>query len=92
MSLYAFSLFTPTIISGLGYMGTTANLLSVPPYACAAIVTVFIGWLADRTGQRGLCNMISIVGIAGFCMLIGSSSNAVKYVGVYLAAIGIYPT
>lgn len=28
--LYAFSLFTPTIINGLGYTATPANLLSVP--------------------------------------------------------------
>lgn len=31
--LYAFSLFLPTIIQQLGYSSTTANLLSVPPYA-----------------------------------------------------------
>lgn len=54
--LYAFSLFLPTIIENLGYeSSTTANLLSVPPYACAAILTVFIGWLADRTKARGYC-------------------------------------
>jgi len=91
-ALYAFSLFTPTIISGLGYSGTTANLLSVPPYACAAIATVFIGWLADRTKQRGLCNIgISIIGIAGFIMLLASQANGVKYAGVFLGAVGIYP-
>lgn len=32
-SLYAFSLFLPTIIKELGYSSTRANLLSVPPYA-----------------------------------------------------------
>ncbi|KAK3053257.1 hypothetical protein LTR09_005883 [Extremus antarcticus] len=52
--LYAFSLFLPTIIEDLGYTNTTtANLLSVPPYAAAAVLTVFIGWFADRTKQRG---------------------------------------
>ena len=72
-SLYAFSLFTPTIISAMGFEGTTANLLSVPPYAAAACLTIFIGFLADRTQQRGLCNIgVSILGIAGFAMLIGS--------------------
>jgi hypothetical protein len=52
-ALYAFSLFLPTIIAGLGYTSTKANLLSVPPYAVAAVVTVLVGWIADRTQQRG---------------------------------------
>lgn len=91
-SLYAFSLFLPTIIKQMGYKSTTANLLSVPPYAAAAIVTILIGWLADRTRQRGLCNIIiSLFSIAGFAMLLGSSVPAVQYAGTFLGAIGIYP-
>lgn len=95
-SLYAFSLFLPTIIKQLGgkggYSATHANLLSVPPYAAAAIVTVAIGWLADRTQQRGLCNIfVSLLGITGFSMLLGSAKPAVQYVGTFLGAMGIYP-
>ncbi|KAL5121951.1 hypothetical protein ACEQ8H_000167 [Pleosporales sp. CAS-2024a] len=91
-SLYAFSLFLPTIISGLGYTSTRANLLSVPPYAAAAIVTILIGWLADRTQQRGLCNIgVSILGMVGFSMLLGSSKPSVQYAGTFLGAMGIYP-
>jgi nitrate/nitrite transporter NarK len=81
-SLYAFSLFLPTIINQLGYTSTTANLLSVPPYALAAILTVAVGWLADRTHQRGLCNIgTSVLGIIGFSMLLGSGKASVQYAG-----------
>jgi MFS family permease len=52
-SLYAFSLFLPTIIKGMGYKNTHAQLLSVPPYAVAAVMTITIGYIADRTGKRG---------------------------------------
>lgn len=91
-ALYAFSLFLPTIINELGYTSTKANLLSVPPYAAAAILTVAVGWLADRTRQRGFCNMgVSLIGIAGFCMLLGSEKPGVKYAGTFLGALGIYP-
>lgn len=91
-ALYAFSLFTPSILSALGYSGTRANLLSVPPYACAAVLTVTIGFIADRTQQRGLCNIICApIGIAGFIMLIASQNPQVKYAGLYLGALGIYP-
>ncbi|CAN9370606.1 unnamed protein product [Alternaria alternata] len=92
-SLYAFSLFLPTILAGMGYTSTTANLLSVPPYAVAAVVTVLVGYIADRTQQRGYCNMgVSLFGITGFAMLLGSGNPNVQYAGTFLGAIGIYPT
>ncbi|KAF2429822.1 putative MFS transporter [Tothia fuscella] len=92
-ALYAFSLFLPSIIAQLGYTSTRANLLSVPPYAAAAIMTISVGWYADRTGRRGLCNIvISFLGIAGFVMLLGSQKAGVKYAGTFLGAMGIYPT
>lgn len=51
-----------------------------------------IGYLADRTRQRGLCNIcVSLIGIAGFCMLLGSKTPGVQYAGVFLGAMGIYP-
>lgn len=90
--LYAFSLFLPTIINGLGYKSTEAQLLSVPPYAAAAILTITIGYIADRTRQRGLCNMgVSILGIIGFAMLLSAKSPGVQYAGTFLGALGIYP-
>lgn len=87
--LYAFSLFLPTIIAELGYTSTKAQLLSVPPYVAAAIVTITIGWIADRTHQRGLCNMIiAFSGITGYAMLLGSGKPGVQYAGTFLAAMG----
>ncbi|KAI1335911.1 major facilitator superfamily transporter [Xylariaceae sp. FL0016] len=94
MPLYAFSLFLPSIISDAGWSTSTIHtqLLSVPPYAAAAILTVIIGFVADRTKQRGLCNIcVSLVGCVGFIMLMASDSPAVKYAGTFLGALGIYP-
>ncbi|KAF2109941.1 major facilitator superfamily domain-containing protein [Lophiotrema nucula] len=91
--LYSFSLFLPTILLGLGYEGTHAQLMSVPPYAVAATMTVFVGWLADRTKWRGYCNMVvSFIGCVGFAMLLGSTNPHVQYAGTFLGAMGIYPT
>jgi len=91
-TLYAFSLFLPTIIKELGYKSTKANLLSVPPYATAAVLTVLVGYIADRTGKRGLCNiLVPWFGIAGFAMLMASKQPGVKYAGTFLGALGIYP-
>jgi MFS family permease len=94
MPLYAFSLFLPTIIQESGWSTgiIRTNLLSVPPYAAAALLTVIIGFVADRTRQRGLCNIIvSVIGIIGFILLIASNDPAVKYAATFLGALGIYP-
>lgn len=95
MPLYAFSLFLPTIIKNLGIAGGStvkSQLLSVPPYAVAAALTVAVGFIADRTRQRGACNVVvSLLGIAGFSMLLGSDAPAVQYAGTFLGALGIYP-
>ncbi|KAL4821607.1 major facilitator superfamily domain-containing protein [Aspergillus spinulosporus] len=91
-SLYAFSLFVPTIINQLGYSGIRSQLLSVPPYAAAALVTVAVGFIADRTRQRGICNiLVSFLGITGFAMLLGAKSAGARYAGTFLGAMGIYP-
>jgi sugar phosphate permease len=92
MPLYAFSLFLPSIITELGFATTKAQLLTVPVYLAAAIATITVGYIADRTRQRGLCNIItSFLGIAGFAMLLGSQQAGVKYAGTFLGAMGIYP-
>ncbi|SPN99724.1 related to permease of the major facilitator superfamily [Cephalotrichum gorgonifer] len=48
------SLFSPTIVAGLGYKGLSAQLYTVPPYAVAYGVTLFAAWLSDRLKSRGL--------------------------------------
>lgn len=91
--LYCFSLFLPTILLGMGYKGTKAQLLSVPPYAVAATMTVIVGWVADKTKWRGYCNMIvSLMGCIGFAMLLATPNVHVQYAGTFLGAAGIYPT
>lgn len=88
--LYAFSLFLPTIVSGMGYTNTRAQLLSVPPYAVAACVTIFVGWFADRTRWRGYSNIAVVLsGIVGFSMLLASQNPHIQYAGTFLGAIGI---
>ena len=102
-SLYAFSLFLPSIVSALGYTATKAQLLTVPPYAVACVMvlllasvvliqTVLVGLAADRTGRRGVWNIsFACIGCAGFAMLVATRNPHVAYAGTFLGAIGIYP-
>ncbi|KAJ5128555.1 hypothetical protein N7526_006721 [Penicillium atrosanguineum] len=61
------SLFTPAITSGLGYSNLRAQLMTVPPYAVAYVVTVAVAWSADYFNSRGLHSAIfSFIGAMGF--------------------------
>jgi len=60
----------------------------VPPYAAAAILTITIGYIADRTHQRGLCNIaVSILGMIGFSMLLAGTTPGVRYAGTFLGGM-----
>jgi MFS family permease len=91
--LYGISLFLPTIIAGLGYVSSTAQLLTVPIYITAAILAVVVAYLSDRVGKRSpfviffLCTMI-----VGFSMCISTSDPHVVYAGVFIVACSIYPS
>ncbi|KAF8639035.1 hypothetical protein AX17_001759 [Amanita inopinata Kibby_2008] len=90
--LYAFSLFLPSIINQLGYRATPANLLTVPVYVFACIITCVVGYSADRWGHRAYFNLAFFsLGAAGYIILISSRNAALSYFAVYLATCGIYP-
>ncbi|KAL3462124.1 major facilitator superfamily domain-containing protein [Aspergillus heterothallicus] len=61
------SLFTPSITAGLGYESLKAQLMTVPPYAVAYVVTIVVAWSADHFNARGLHSAIfSFIGAMGF--------------------------
>ncbi|EGN96864.1 hypothetical protein SERLA73DRAFT_170229 [Serpula lacrymans var. lacrymans S7.3] len=94
MPLYAFALFLPSIINqaSLGYDATPANLLTVPVYVLACIVTCTVGYLADKYGHRGWFNLgFLCLAAAGYIILLVSRNATLSYVAVYMAACGIYP-
>lgn len=55
------SLFAPSIVAGLGYKDLEAQLMTVPPYAAAYVVTLLVSWSADHFNAwvhrlDGLCS------------------------------------
>ncbi|KAF8269774.1 MFS general substrate transporter [Lactarius quietus] len=92
MPLYSFALFLPSIIHEVRYKATHANLLTVPVYTFACIVTCLVGFAADRLQRRSIFNIVlaCVAGLA-YIVLVVSKTPALSYVAVYFAAGGIYP-
>ncbi|KAI1167894.1 MFS transporter-like protein [Nemania serpens] len=90
--LYSFSLFLPTIISGLGYESTQAQLFTVPPNIGAFFSVLLVTQLSDRAKARGPFMVVCcLIATAGYIMLLATKSNAVRYAGTFLVAIGVFP-
>ncbi|KZO92932.1 MFS general substrate transporter [Calocera viscosa TUFC12733] len=47
-----FTIFFPVVVKGLGYAGALANLMTVPPYVCGAIVLVIFAYSSDKCKER----------------------------------------
>ncbi|KAL4891521.1 major facilitator superfamily domain-containing protein [Aspergillus ambiguus] len=92
LPLYTLSLFLPSIIKELGYTAAEAQLLSVPPYAVAFVLTLTVAILSERTRRRAPFIMgSSALGCIGYILLLSDPRPGVSYVGTIFAAAGIYP-
>ena len=92
LPVYTLSLFLPTIINGLGYSATQAQLLSIPPYVAAFITTMSIAVLAERAKRRAPFIIgSSAVSVVGYIMLLISRWPGMSYAGTIVVAAGIFP-
>jgi MFS family permease len=95
--LYGISLFLPTIISELGFVSSTAQLLTVPIYITAAVLTVVIAYFSDRSkvGRAPYIFVPMCAILIGFIIAIAGSAHGglpgLVYAGVFIATCGIYP-
>ncbi|KAF2267142.1 MFS general substrate transporter [Lojkania enalia] len=62
VGVYGFTATVPTVIRGLGYSAANAQLLTIPIYVFASIVTIIFAWWSDHKRTR------SPFIIAGYCI------------------------
>ncbi|KAF8860596.1 hypothetical protein BDZ45DRAFT_309740 [Acephala macrosclerotiorum] len=92
MPLYAFSLFLPTIIKTWATIQYTLSYFRFRHMPAQQRSPSWLGFVADRTRQRGLCNICaSLLGIAGFAMPLTRTGPHIQYAKTFLVALGIYP-
>lgn len=95
LPLYTLSLFLPSIIAALGYTAAHAQLLTVPPYAIATLLTIIVAILAEKTQRRApfviACSSLAII---GYIILLTTPAKrpGISYLGTIFAASGIYPS
>lgn len=90
--LQSFSLFLPSIITGLGYHATEAQLFTVPPNMVAFFMVLATSIMSDKIKARGpIMAAGTVVAMVGYIMLLAAKQNTVRYGGTFLVAVGVYP-
>ncbi|KAI0311411.1 MFS general substrate transporter [Amylostereum chailletii] len=89
--VYAVALFTPSIISSLGYSAARAQLLSIPPFVCGCFYTITAGVLSDHFHLRGPFIVLnSCVAMVGYILAYTTSAPGPGYAAAVFAAMGVY--
>lgn len=93
-ALAAISAFLPTIIKTFGFTNAVAQLLTVPPYAVAAIVLTTLSYASDRMQSRGpFVAFSSALGGIGYLILLVVKSNVhARYFATFCITSGTYTT
>ncbi|EPQ31951.1 uncharacterized protein PFL1_00150 [Pseudozyma flocculosa PF-1] len=90
-ALYTISNFMPAIIKELGYTSAQAQLLTVPPYAFAFLVTMSTAHLSFLARKRLVFIILAaLLAIVGYVVQITSPTVGGKYTAVFITAAGVY--
>ena len=92
LTLGSVSGFLPTILATFGFSAARSQLMTVPPYAVAFVVTLGTSFASDRLQRRGVfvCGLC-LTGALGFLILICvRHNNHVRYFATFLAVSGTF--
>ncbi|EON68139.1 hypothetical protein W97_07288 [Coniosporium apollinis CBS 100218] len=94
-SFAALSNFLPTIVQGMGYSSINAQGLTAPAYFVAFLLCVAVAFTSDKLGKRGyFVASFAAMGTVGYLLLAvvqDTTKIGVRYLGVWLAACGVFP-
>lgn len=85
--------FTPSVVHALGYGLVKTQLMSVPPFAIAFVLTLVAAQFADRCQRRGLAAIVTLsLAIVGCAINLTCSSIPARYAAICLNVASIYST
>ncbi|KAF8426850.1 MFS general substrate transporter [Boletus edulis BED1] len=92
-ALTSVSAFLPTIIETMGYSPAISQLMTVPPYAVAALTLLIASYTSDRIQSRGLMVVFGCtLGGIGYMILLGVAQVHIhiRYLATFCIAAGTY--
>ena len=88
----SFSSFQPTIVQGLGYTPSQANVLTIPVYLVALVVGLCAAYFSDRLKRRYPFALLgTVLGVTGWSIQRAQAGGPrVLYFSLYLTEMGTY--
>ncbi|KAF2424809.1 putative MFS transporter [Tothia fuscella] len=89
---YSLVFFLPTVLRGLGWTANRAQVMTIPVYVTAMVVTLITAWISDGIQHRFSFVLIGVAfGIIGYSILLvpGLPYN-IQYMAIYFSAAGFY--
>lgn len=92
--IYGISLFLPTIVKSMGYTSSKAQLMTVPIYVVAAVISISLAYISDHYRMRSpivvSCLVLQVVGFAIALSTDVREKPNVLYGAMILACAGAY--
>lgn len=89
---FGLSVFGPSIVRTLGYSPTITQLLIVPPFVMAFVLTLLVAMYSDKYGARGLTAFATgLFCIPGIIMMYKGRGFGVRYAGICIFIAGAFP-
>ncbi|KAI8958586.1 MFS general substrate transporter [Daldinia sp. FL1419] len=85
--------FSPTILTELGWMATTAQLMTMPIWATGIVFSFAVSWLASHVNIRAPFLLISTcLQVIGWAIMVAYVPKAgVRYLALFFMAAGTFP-
>lgn len=89
--IFGLALFTPSIVRAMGYSSIRTQLMTVPPYAVAFVLSIIVAWFSDKYKSRGIPMILTLLlSLAGIIMFYVGRTVPVRYTGLFFLLGGIY--
>jgi len=84
--------FQPTVLQGLGYSASQAQVHSIPIYVVAFVASLSCAWLSERLRQRYIFSLLGcVVGVVGVAIELAQPKKAsARYAGMFFVTAGAY--
>lgn len=89
--IFGLAYFTPSIVAAMGYSSVRTQLMTVPPYAVAFVLSLVVAYYSDRYSVRGIPMIITLfISLIGLIMFYVGRKTPVRYAGLFFLLGGIY--
>ncbi|GMK53978.1 hypothetical protein CspeluHIS016_0105640 [Cutaneotrichosporon spelunceum] len=85
------SYFFPTLLGSMGYKGNMRQLMTVPIYVVALVVSVTLGFVADKTGKKAyVVAGGALMATISFILVAAVPNDKVKYAFLCFGGSGVW--